>query len=154
MARSDPQADLERGSVSHPPEYPGRQRLKRAAAAAGSDAYQGAFEAIGAVLVGGGFGYWADWAWDSSPWGLLVGIALGFAAMVLRLLRLGKELDLDQGPVAPGVTGPDAADDLGLGEAPGLSDLLRSDDAEGGKEGHAALGGNDVNAKNKKIDGR
>jgi hypothetical protein len=124
--------------------------MKRAAAAAGSDAYQGAFEAIGAVLVGGGFGYWADRTWDTGPVGLLIGIVLGFAAMVLRLLRLGRELDLDGGPVAPGVTGADVADDLALGEAPGLSDVLRSDDAENA----AAPGGEDVNETNEKIDER
>lgn len=116
--------------MSHPPDYPGRQRLKRAAARAGSDAYQGAFEAIGAILVGGGFGYWADLTWETEPWALLVGLALGFAAMVLRLLRLGKELELDEGSAATADSGPDLADDLGLGEAPGLSDVLRSEDAE------------------------
>ena len=128
--------------MSHPPEYPGRQRFKRAAASVGSDAYQGAFEAIGAVLVGGGFGYWADRTWDSGPWGLLIGLALGFAAMVLRLLRLGKELDLVEGSATPGVTGPDVEDDLGLGEAPGLSDALRSDDME---DRVSASGANETN---------
>ena len=119
--------------MSHPPEYPGRQRFKRAAATAGSDAYQGAFEAIGSILVGGGFGYWADLTWETEPWLLLIGLALGFAAMVLRLLRLGKELELDDGSAATAasaVAGPDVADDLALGEAPGLSDVLRSDDAD------------------------
>lgn len=122
--------------------------MKRMAAAAGSDAYQGAFEAIGAVLVGGGFGYWADLTWDSSPWGLLIGIVLGFAAMVLRLLRLGKELEFENGSSAPSASGPDVADDLGLGEAPGLSDVLHSDDAD------AAIveARNAENAKSEKID--
>jgi len=82
--------------VSHPPEYPGRERLKRATARAGSDAYQGAFEAVGAVLVACGFGYYADKYWDSAPWGLLIGVVIGFAAMVLRLVRLGKELNPEE----------------------------------------------------------
>ena len=81
--------------MSHPPEYPGRERLKRVSARAGSDAYQGAFEAVGAVLVACGFGYLADSRWDSSPWGVLIGAVVGFAAMVLRLVRLGKELHPD-----------------------------------------------------------
>lgn len=142
--------------MSHPPEYPGRQRLKGLAAAAGSDAYQGAFEAIGAILVGGGFGYWADLTWDSSPWGFLIGIVLGFAAMVLRLLRLGKELNFEDGSRATAVSGPDVADDLGLGEAPGLSDALRSEDAEdsANAEGSAPTSGNSKSKTNEKIDER
>jgi len=81
--------------VSQPPDYPGRDRLKSAAAAAGSEAYQGAFEAIGSVLVAGAFGYWVDYRWETAPWGLLIGTVVGFAAMVLRLVRLGKELHPD-----------------------------------------------------------
>jgi F0F1-type ATP synthase assembly protein I len=55
-------------------------------------AYQGAFEAVFAILIGAGFGYWADASFDTSPWGLLVGFALGFSAFVLRLIRLGRQL--------------------------------------------------------------
>lgn len=82
--------------MSQPPDYPGRQRFKRAAAAAGSEAYQGAFEAIGSVLIAGAFGYWVDTRWDTAPVGLLIGTAVGFAAMVLRLVRLGKEIHPDE----------------------------------------------------------
>ena len=64
--------------MSQPPEYPGRQRFKRVAAAAGSDAYQGAFEAIGSVLIGCAFGYWADSYWDTAPVGLLIGVVVGY----------------------------------------------------------------------------
>lgn len=55
-------------------------------------AYQGAFEAVFAILIGVGFGYWADASFDTSPWGLLVGLALGFSAFVLRLVRLAREM--------------------------------------------------------------
>lgn len=55
-------------------------------------AYQGAFEAVFAILIGVGVGYWADGAFDTSPWGLLVGFFLGFSAFVLRLVRLGRQL--------------------------------------------------------------
>lgn len=65
-------------------------RVRRAGAA-----YQGAFEAIFAILIGVGFGYFADASFDTSPWGLLAGFALGFGAFVLRLVRLGRQL---QGP--------------------------------------------------------
>jgi len=56
-------------------------------------AYQGAFESFFAILIGAGFGYWADKSFDSSPWGLLVGLAFGFAAFVLRLVRLVRQLE-------------------------------------------------------------
>jgi F0F1-type ATP synthase assembly protein I len=116
--------------VSQPPEYPGRQRFKRVAAAAGSEAYQGAFEAIGSVLIACAFGYWVDSRWDTRPFGMLIGVVIGFAAMVLRLVRLGKELHPDS--VGTDNSKSDEAtavikDDLGVGEAPGMSSVLRDD---------------------------
>ena len=128
--------------MSQPPEYPGRRRLKRAAAAAGSEAYQGAFEAVGSVLVACGIGYWIDSRWETAPYGVLIGAIVGFAAMVLRLVRLGRELHPDAG------TGdsPDAAergeriaDDLGVGEALGVASVLREDrdEREGRGEGRS-----------------
>jgi F0F1-type ATP synthase assembly protein I len=124
--------------VSHPPDYPGRQRLKRASARAGSDAYQGAFEAVGAVLVACGVGYWIDGRWETSPWGVVIGAILGFAAMVLRLVRLGKELHPDatqtNGTETDNQTGSESSfeDDTdngtGVGLMPGMSDVLREDD--------------------------
>lgn len=124
--------------MSHPPDYPGRQRLKRASARAGSDAYQGAFEAVGAVLVGVGFGFWVDSRWETGPWGVLVGVVLGFAAMVLRLVRLGKELNPDAlganeagtETESPALRDPAIDDEFGFGVAPGMSDVLREDDAK------------------------
>jgi F0F1-type ATP synthase assembly protein I len=116
--------------VSQPPEYPGRQRFKRVAAAAGSEAYQGAFEAIGSVLIAGAFGYWVDSRWDTRPFGLLIGVGIGFAAMVLRLIRLGKELHPDSVGTESSKSDEAAApvaNDLGVGEAPGLSSVLRDD---------------------------
>ena len=58
-----------------------------------SMAYQGAVESVFAILISTGFGYLADRKWESEPWGLLVGLCIGFAAFVLRLLRLGRELE-------------------------------------------------------------
>lgn len=55
-------------------------------------AYQAAFEAVFAILIGVGLGYWADTGFDTSPWGLIVGFALGFGAFVLRLVRLGRQV--------------------------------------------------------------
>lgn len=55
-------------------------------------AYQGAFEAVFAILIAAGLGYWADDTFDTSPLYLIIGTVLGFAAFVLRLLRLGREM--------------------------------------------------------------
>ncbi len=124
--------------MSQPPEYPGRQRLKRAAAAAGNEAYQGAFEAVGSVLISCAFGYWVDSRWDTAPFGLLIGVAVGFAAMVLRLLRLGKELHPDSAETqgSKPTAEPDAwsASDRGPGESLGMSSVLDNDRIDGHDE--------------------
>jgi len=54
--------------------------------------YEGAFESVFAILIGGGFGYWADQYFETSPRFLLVGLAIGFGAFVLRLWKLGIAL--------------------------------------------------------------
>jgi len=56
-------------------------------------AYEGAFEAIIAILVGLGLGYWADHYFGTDPIGLIVGVVVGFGAFVLRLLRLQRLLE-------------------------------------------------------------
>ena len=126
--------------MSQPPEYPGRQRFKRVAAAAGSDAYQGAFEAVGSVLIGCAFGYWVDSYWDTAPVGLLVGVVVGFAAMVLRLIRLGKELhpdSIETDSSKSAEVAEQVVDDLGVGEAPGMSSVLRdNDDSDDDEDGN------------------
>lgn len=55
--------------------------------------YQGALEAVLAIPIGAGLGYWADKEWDVSPLGLLIGFGLGFAAFVLRLIRLRPDAE-------------------------------------------------------------
>ena len=52
--------------------------------------YQGAFEAVIALLIAIGFGYWLDGYFDTAPWLLLVGAAIGFASFTVRLIRLGR----------------------------------------------------------------
>jgi len=39
-----------------------------------------------------GIGYWADRHFGTSPLYLLIGTAVGFAAFVLRLFRLGRQM--------------------------------------------------------------
>jgi len=55
--------------------------------------YQGAFEAVGAILVTTLFGYWLDGYFDTSPVLLLVGIAIGFASFTVRLVRIGRKME-------------------------------------------------------------
>ena len=52
--------------------------------------YQGAFEAVIALLIAVGFGYWLDGYFDTAPWLLLIGAAIGFASFTVRLIRLGR----------------------------------------------------------------
>ena len=59
-------------------------------------AYEGAFEAVAAIIAAVCLGYWADTYFGSSPFGLIVGAVIGFSAMVLRLLRLGRQLGISE----------------------------------------------------------
>ena len=52
--------------------------------------YQGAFEAVIALLIAIGLGYWMDGYFDTAPWLLLIGTAIGFASFTVRLIRLGR----------------------------------------------------------------
>jgi F0F1-type ATP synthase assembly protein I len=52
--------------------------------------YQGAFEAVIALLIAAVIGYWLDGYFDTAPVLLLIGTAIGFASFTLRLLRLGR----------------------------------------------------------------
>ena len=62
--------------------------------------YQGAMEAALAIPIGAGFGYLADRQWESEPIGLLIGFGVGFAALILRLVRMRP-------PVEGSETSPD-----------------------------------------------
>ena len=68
------------------------QSQQRRAARRQGLAYQGAFEAVIAILIAIGVGYWIDTSFDTSPFGLLIGAAVGFGSFVHRLLRLGRLL--------------------------------------------------------------
>ena len=65
-------------------------------------AYQGASEAVFAIIIATGLGYWADESFGTAPRYLLIGVVLGFVAFVLRLLRMRSLFDE-----------PDAASDRG-----------------------------------------
>ena len=79
--------------MSQPPELPGSRRLKRMATRSqAGGAYEGAFEAVGAILIATLLGYGFDEHYGTTPTGVLVGAAIGFGAFVLRLVRLGRRV--------------------------------------------------------------
>lgn len=77
------------------PKRPGTRWLGRA--------YQGALEAVLAVVIMGVAGAVADSHFDTSPVLLLVGLGIGFGSFALRLVRLVREL---QEPKEPRDGGP------------------------------------------------
>lgn len=79
-----------RKPVERPVQSGSRRRLT--ATQQKGAAYQGAVEAVFAILIAAGLGYWADWHFGSTPLYLVIGVVLGFAAFVLRLVRLGEQM--------------------------------------------------------------
>jgi len=71
--------------------------------------YQGAFEAVIAILVSALFGYWLDGYFDTAPVFLLIGFAIGFASFTVRLVRLGRWVQ-EQGSQSGLETGRDRQD--------------------------------------------
>lgn len=88
--------------MSRSPEESGPKRRLTATQLKGG-AYQGAVEAVFAILIAAGLGYWADDHFGSAPRYLVIGVVVGFAAFVLRLLRLGEQMRelSEQGDRAP-----------------------------------------------------
>lgn len=61
-----------------------------------------ASEFTSAILVGALLGFGADKLLETAPWGLFVGLFLGFAAGVLNIIRMAREgLDGDLGQDMP-----------------------------------------------------
>lgn len=63
---------------SPPPQSPAALALR----------YGGEFGA--AIIVGGLLGYGADYFLNSQPWGLIIGVGLGFAAGVVNVVRVAQ----------------------------------------------------------------
>ena len=70
-----------------------KDRFKSRLTKAQGAAYQGAMEAVLAIPIAVGLGYWADTHFGTSPRYLLVGAVIGFCAFVLRLTRMRPDLD-------------------------------------------------------------
>ena len=66
--------------------------------------YEGAFESVFAILIAGGLGYWVDEQFGTRPGFLLLGLAIGFGAFVLRLWKLGSSLQKMAGGTTAGPT--------------------------------------------------
>jgi ATP synthase protein I len=49
-------------------------------------------EFVAGILVGAAIGWFIDWSFGTSPWGLIVFLLLGFAAGVLNVVRAAREL--------------------------------------------------------------
>lgn len=60
-------------------------------------AYQGAIEAVLAVVIATLAGYWVDGRFGTSPTFLLIGLVLGFSAFCVRLWRLRDLMAGEQG---------------------------------------------------------
>ncbi len=59
-------------------------------------------EAVLVIPIAIGIGWWCDRQFDSSPIGLAVGSVLGFAAMLLRVLRMRpSEAELEENAAIP-----------------------------------------------------
>jgi F0F1-type ATP synthase assembly protein I len=56
----------------------------------GIAAYQGALEAVFAIVIGIGVGFWADKRFGTEPRWLIVGTCIGFGSFVLRLWRMRR----------------------------------------------------------------
>lgn len=54
-----------------------------------------ASEFASAILVGGLLGYGVDFLASSSPWGLLFGLSLGFAAGTVTIVKAAKRLSVN-----------------------------------------------------------
>ena len=88
---------------------PGDDAQRRRAARRQGIAYQGAFEAFVAILIAMGIGYWVDQRFGTSPLYLLIGTGVGFASFVLRLVRLGRQIQ-NLSDASDGGSGPSAKD--------------------------------------------
>ena len=95
-------------------------------------AYQGAMEAVLAVVVATGIGYWADSHYGTEPLWLIVGAVVGFASMVVRLLRMAK---LIEDPSFGGRGKPDRDDEHGRDEDESGEAAARGREKKGGESG-------------------
>jgi len=73
---------IDRQNEKSGPEDSGAQ------AGPGNRAYSAAMEAVLAVPIAMGLGWWADSHFETAPIFLLTGLGFGFATLVVRLMRM------------------------------------------------------------------
>ena len=106
IRRLDERADaLEARTTRSVPDYGGK------AAAQGSQLVAGL---IGGPLVGLGFGWGVDYLANTAPWGIIVGLAIGFAASVFLALKMAQRMSAaaKDWPVAAPVLDDDEDEDI------------------------------------------
>jgi len=54
------------------------------------------------AIVPAGLGYWLDSKWGTAPWLLIVGTVLGFACMLMDLIRLTRPRSRNDNASRPG----------------------------------------------------
>ena len=91
--RDDGAAHGEPQSASGKLQGKPQETVKKAQGQQYGAAYQGTLEACFAILIASVLGYWADEHYATSPRYLIIGVAIGFAAFVLRLFRLRPLLE-------------------------------------------------------------
>ena len=106
IRRLDERADaLEARTTRNVPDYGSK------AVAQGSQLVAGL---IGGPLVGLGFGWGFDFLAGTAPWGLIVGLLIGFAASVFLALRTAQRMTAaaKDWPVAEAVLDEDEDEDI------------------------------------------
>jgi len=88
-----------------------------------ASAYQGAVEAVVAMVICALAGWWIDRRFGSGPWGLFLGMGIGFAALLLRLLRI-KTPTIGRPSPAPRNEADDRDADRDEGRDAGWSQVL------------------------------
>ena len=106
IRRLDERADaLEARTTRNVPDYGGK------AAAQGAQLVAGL---IGGPLVGLAFGWGIDYFAGTAPWGLIVGLVIGFAASVFLAMRTAQRMTAaaKDWPVAEAVLDDDEDEDI------------------------------------------
>lgn len=68
-------------------------------------------ELVVSVMVGLGLGYGFDVILGSNPWGMLIGLCIGFAAGIMAVLRTSATMDAQNAGVPIGNDMPDEEDE-------------------------------------------
>lgn len=68
-------------------------------------------EFVAAILVGAGIGFFADQAFGTSPWLMLIMLLVGFCAGILNVVRAAADMNAANPPPKGADLGPDGDED-------------------------------------------